>query len=171
MVPPGGTVFNAVNPIVTGTANFPALRSSAKITKLISNMGREILPDSTASDAISSDDVCTAMRGPPAVMYPNVNPLSVTVNADNDGIAAPAVVMMTEVVVVAPHVAVKPATLLPPAATVGVTEGMKKPEGYVKVMVPPGGIPLKKEGVKPIVTGASLFPDLRSEGCMKKETF
>jgi hypothetical protein len=56
------------------------------------------------------------------------------------GIAAPAVVMMTEVVVVAPHVAVKPATLLPPAATVGVTEGMKKPEGYVKVMVPPGGI-------------------------------
>ena len=74
-----------------------------------------MLPDSTACDAISSDDVCTVTCGPPAVVYPNFNPLSVTVNADKDGIAAPAVVMTTEVAVVAPHVAVKPATLLPPA--------------------------------------------------------
>ncbi len=48
---------------------------------------------------------------------------------NDDGIAAPAVVMTTEVAVVSPHVAVKPATLLPPAATTGVTDGMKKPEG------------------------------------------
>jgi hypothetical protein len=68
--------------------------------------------------------------------------------------------MMTEVVVVAPHVAVKPATLLPPAATVGVTEGMKKPEGYVKVMVPPGGIVFN--AVNPIVTGTFVFPAFRS---------
>ncbi len=46
--------------------------------------------------------------------------------ADADGIAAPAVVMTMYVFVVAPHVAVKPATLLAPAATIGVTEGAKK---------------------------------------------
>jgi hypothetical protein len=40
---------------------------------------------------------------------------------------------------VALHVPVSPATLLLPAATVGVTDGAKKPEGYVSVMVPPAG--------------------------------
>ncbi len=88
-----------------------------------------MLPASTAADASVSDDVCTVTCGPPAVMYPNFNPLNVTVNADKDGIAAPAVVMTTEVAVVALHVAVKPATLLFPAATMGVTDGMKKYSG------------------------------------------
>ena len=96
-----------------------------------------MLPDSTACDAVSSDDVSTVTCAP-AVGYPNVNPFNVTVNADEDGIAAPAVVMTTEVAVVALHVAFKPATLLLPAATIGVTDGAKKPEGYVSVMVPPG---------------------------------
>ncbi len=64
-----------------------------------------------------------------AVGYPSVNPRSVKVKANNDGIAAPAVVMMMDVVVVSPHVAVKPATLLAPAATTGVTEGAKKEAG------------------------------------------
>ena len=94
-----------------------------------------MLPDSTACDAISSDDVCTVTCRPPAVGYPNVNPFNVTVNADEDGIAAPAVVMTTEVAVVALHVTFKPATLLPPAATMGVTDGAKKPEGYISVTV------------------------------------
>ena len=49
--------------------------------------------------------------------------------ADNGGMAAPAVVMTMAVFVVAPHVAVKPATLLAPAATTGVTEGVKKEAG------------------------------------------
>jgi formaldehyde-activating enzyme involved in methanogenesis len=51
------------------------------------------------------------------------------VKADAGRIAAPAVVMTMYVVVVAPHVAVKPATLLAPAATTGVTEGKKKEAG------------------------------------------
>jgi hypothetical protein len=42
---------------------------------------------------------------------------------------APDVVIITDVAVVAPHVAVSPATLLAPDATVGVTDGAKKPEG------------------------------------------
>ena len=49
--------------------------------------------------------------------------------ADTDGITAPAVVMTMDVLVVAPHVAVKPETLLAPAATKGVTDGKKKDLG------------------------------------------
>ena len=126
-----------------------------------------MLPDSTACDAISSDDVCTVTCRPPAVGYPNVNPFNVTVNADEDGIAAPAVVMTTEVAVVALHVAFKPATLLPPAATTGVTDGAKKPEGYVSVMVPPGGTAFN--AVNPTVTGTLIFPVFRSRDAMEKD--
>ena len=98
-----------------------------------------MLPDSTAADASVSDDVCTVTCAPPAFVFPNRNPLKVRVKCDIDGIAAPAVVTTTEVAVVAPQVAVKPATLLPPTDTTGVTDGAKKPEGYVSVMVPPAG--------------------------------
>ncbi len=88
-----------------------------------------MLPDSTAADASVSDDVCTVTCDPPAFVFPIVNPLNVKVKADNDAIAAPAVVMTTELAVVAPQVAVKPATLLLRAETNGVTDGAKKPEG------------------------------------------
>ena len=74
----------------------------------------------------------------PSVNAPMVKPDNVITNADG-GMAAPAVVMTTDVAVVALHVPVSPATLLLPAATVGVTSGAKKPEGYVSVMVPPAG--------------------------------
>ena len=119
-----------------------------------------MLPDSTACDAISSDDVCTVTCRPPAVGYPNVNPFNVTVNADEDGIAAPAVVMTTEVAVVALHVAFKPATLLPPAATMGMTDGAKNPEGYVSVTVPPAATGFA--ALNPSVTGTDVLPALRS---------
>ncbi len=76
-----------------------------------------------------SDDVCMVTSEPPVVGYPNVNPRRVKVKADDGGIAAPAVVMTMDVFVVAPHVAVKPATLLAPAATTAVTEGVKKESG------------------------------------------
>ena len=88
-----------------------------------------MLPDSTALDSIRSDDVCTVTCGPPGVTRPIVNPLKVTENNVDDRTAAPAVVMMTEVAVVAPHVAVKPATLLAPSTAKGVTEGAKKESG------------------------------------------
>ncbi len=88
-----------------------------------------MLPECTTADSKRSDDVCTVTSAPPAVGYPNVNPLKVKVKANADGIAAPAVVMTMDVFVVAPHVAVKPATLLAPAATTGVMEGAKKEAG------------------------------------------
>ena len=79
-------------------------------------------------------------------------------------------VMITEVAVVAPQVAVKPATLLPPAETTGVTDGKKKVSGYVSVMVPPGLIPPNTDGVKPTVTATSVLPALRSDAAIMKET-
>ena len=94
-----------------------------------SMLWRKMLQESTAADATGSDGVCTVTSAPPAVGCPNVNPRRVRVKADADGIAAPAVVMTTDVLVVAPHDAVKPETLLAPAATTGVTEGVKKEAG------------------------------------------
>ena len=91
-----------------------------------------MLPESAAfhaNFARRSDDVCTVTSAPPAVGCPNVNPRRVRVKADADGIAAPAVVMTMDVLVVAPHVAVKPLTLLAPAATIGVMKGVKKEAG------------------------------------------
>ncbi len=85
-------------------------------------------PDATAEDASMSADVCALIPTAFTVGNPMENPLIVTVNADVP-IVAPDVVITTDVAVVAPHVAVSPATLLAPDATVGVTDGAKKPEG------------------------------------------
>ena len=91
---------------------------------------------------------------------PIVKPRTVITTNKDAGMAAPAVVMTTDVPPVAPHVPVSPATLLLPAATVGVMDGAKKPEGYVSVMVPPTGMAFK--GVNPSVTGTVFFPAFRS---------
>ena len=85
-------------------------------------------PDATAEDATVSTDVCTLIPTAFTVGNPIENPLIVIVNAD-EPIVAPDVVITTDVAVVAPHVAVSPATLLAPDATVGVTDGAKKPDG------------------------------------------
>ena len=87
-----------------------------------------MLPDATAAD-FRSDDVCTVMSVSPDVGYPNRSPLNVKTNADADGIAAPAVVITTDVAVVALQVAFKPETLLAPAATTGMTDGTKNKSG------------------------------------------
>ena len=84
------------------------------------------------------------------------------------GTTAPAVVMTTDVAVVALHVPVSPAKLLPPAATVGVTDGAKKPEGYVSVMVPPAGTGFAP--LNPSFTGTDVLPALRSTSEMMKYT-
>ncbi len=84
------------------------------------------------------------------------------------GMAAPAVVMTTDVAVVALHVPVSPATLLLPVVTVGVMDGAKKPEGYVRVMVPPAGMGLA--AVNPSVTGTDILPSMRSIVEMLKYT-
>ena len=58
-----------------------------------------------------------------------VNPLIVIVNNDDELIEAPEMVMIITVLLVALQTAVRPETLLAPAATVGVTDGAKKLEG------------------------------------------
>ena len=90
-------------------------------------MGKSNPFDSTAAEGSESDEICT-VTSPPAVKLPMVNPVIVTTNAVA-GMTDPAVVMMTEVALVVLHVPDSPATLLSPAATVGVTDGAKKPEG------------------------------------------
>ena len=82
------------------------------------------------------------------------------------GMTAPAVVMTTEVALVVLHAPVSPATLLLPAATVGVMDGAKKPEGYVNVMLPPEGMGFN--GVKPSVTGTDALPAFRSMSEIRK---
>ena len=104
--------------------------------------------------------------GLPAVKPPMVKPVIVMTSAD-EGMTAPAVVMTTEVALVVLHVPVSPATLLLPAATVGVMDGAKKPEGYVSVKVPPGGT--GTDGVKLSVATAVVFPALRSKAETLKE--
>ncbi len=97
-----------------------------------------------------------------------MKPVIVTTSADA-GMTAPAVVMTTEVALVVLHVPVSPATLLLPAATAGVMDGAKKPEGYVSVIVPPEGIGFN--GVKPSVTGTDDLPGFRSLVEIRKDTF
>ena len=89
-----------------------------------------------------------------------VKPVIVMTSADA-GMTAPAVVMTTDVALVVLHAPVSPATLLLPAATVGVMDGAKKPEGYVSVMVLPGST--RVCCVKLNVTGTPIFPAFRSE--------
>jgi hypothetical protein len=66
----------------------------------------------------------------PAVGGPIVKPPMVIVTTVAALMEAPEVVIETAVADVAPHVAVKPATLLAPEATVGTTEDAKKLGGY-----------------------------------------
>ena len=120
------------------------------------------------ADSSSSDDVLKATK-PPEVVGPILNPLIVMTKNADAGMTAPAIVTMNDVPVVALQVPVSSATLLLPAAAVGVMDGAKKPEGYVSVMVPPAGIGFK--GVNPSVTGTFVLPVLRSEAEIKKLTF
>ncbi len=124
-------------------------------------------PDETPSEPNTSDDVRTNTMPGCLEMLLLEKPDIVTTKAAA-GITAPAVVMTTDVAVVAPHVPVSPATLLLPAATVGVMDGAKKPEGYVSVMVPPAGTGF--DAVNPSVTGTDVWPALRSIVEMLKYT-
>ena len=86
-------------------------------------------PDATAAEAAVSDEVVTLTLAAPIVTAPILNPLIVTVKSTEAPIAAPVDEITTNAAVVAPHVAVSPATLLAPDLTVGVTDDAKKPEG------------------------------------------
>ena len=102
-----------------------------------------------------------------APLDPIVIPLIVIVNA-NALMEAPEVVMTTAVEEVALHVAARPETLLAPAATVGVTDGAKKLDGYVRVMVPPDKMPVM--GVKVREMDTKGLPTTRSEKAILKKT-
>ena len=64
-----------------------------------------------------------------APLLPMASPLIVIVNNDDELIEAPEMVMIIAVLLVALQTAVRPETLLAPAATVGMTDGAKKLEG------------------------------------------
>ena len=100
----------------------------------------------------------------PAVGGPIVKPPMVIVTTAAALITAPEVVIATAVADVAPHVAVKPATLLAPEATVGTTEDAKKLEGYERDKTLPGN--RRREGKKPRVRGTDDMPETRSETAM-----
>ncbi len=61
-----------------------------------------------------------------APLLPMVKPLIVTVNTDTGLMEAPDIVKTTAVTDEALHAAARPETLLAPAATVGVTDEVKK---------------------------------------------
>ena len=128
IVPPEGRGVVGVNTSVKGTDDFPATRSDDAMTKDTCITCVNMPPDVTKGDVNVSNEVATLTPTPPAVAAPMVKPLNVTVNADAP-MLAPDVVMTTAVEVVAPHVAVRPATLLAPTVKVGVTDGAKKPDG------------------------------------------
>jgi hypothetical protein len=100
-------------------------------------------------------------------LLPIVNPPKVTRNADSL-IEAPDVVMIKVEAEVLLQMAVRPATLLAPDATAGMTDERKKLKGYVRVMMPPEGTKLL--GVNPKVMRTDDFPATRSERLMVKDT-
>ena len=128
MVLPEEMAVAGVNARETGTEVLPTMRSTeAMVNETDETRGKSIPPDDTAFEnehAFARNLTSTE----PVVAAPIVKPLIVTVNADA-GMAAPDVVIVTAVAEVAPHVAVKPATLLAPEATEGTTEIAKKLEG------------------------------------------
>ena len=122
-------------------------------------------PDDTGKDAHELSDVCTVTALDPAVAAPIVKPLMVTMNAAVVLIAAPEVVSTTAVLLVAPHVMLKPTILLAPAATKGVIEGAKKLGGYDSMKEPPGGMAESTEKVR--ITAAFGLRAIRFEDSMK----
>lgn len=129
------------------------------------NKGPEVAP----IEGMESVEVSTVMPSatlPP--VNPMVNPLIVIVNADDGLMEAPEIVTTKAERDVAPHTAVRPKTLLAPTATVGVTDGAKKLEGYLRVMVPPEGTEVVGLKIRQIGTGD--LPTTRSEEAIDRKT-
>ena len=72
----------------------------------------DMVPECTYT--ASSSSICRLTSRAPAVEGPNTNPVNVKVNANPPSMGAPAVVTRNELVVVEPHAAVSPETLLEP---------------------------------------------------------
>ena len=128
IVPLIGTGVVAEKPNVISTADFPDIRSLEEMENETKVTCVKMPPLLTAALGNVSADVSTVMPTPPAVTDPIVKPEIVTVNAAEAGMVAPAVVMTSDVAVVALHAPVRLAILLLPDKTVGVVVA-KKAEG------------------------------------------
>ena len=134
-----------------------------------------VTPILADSEAIPPDDSTfeilhvfarNAMPTESVVAEPIVKPLMVTVNADV-GMAAPEIVMTTEVAEVSPHTAVNPGTLLAPELTVGTTPDAKKLAGNDNVNALPNVMRIEEEKTK--VTGTDVLRETRFEVAIMKE--
>jgi hypothetical protein len=164
-VPPEGTAVVGVKDRVMGTDDLPTTRSEEAMVKDTDDHTSRMLPDETAlADGHKRYRRLTPTES--AVVGPNVKPAIVTVTTADAAIAAPEVVITTAVLDVAPHVAVKPATLLAPEPTVGTTEDAKKFAGYVRVKVLPDTT--RPEGEKTSVTGTDILPEILPEAAIPK---
>jgi hypothetical protein len=137
MVPPEGTAEVGVKARVMVTDDFPTMRSEEAMVKdTDATLPAAMLPDDKAFET-EHMLVCNLTPTEPFVGGPIVKPVMVMVTAADGLMAAPDVVITTAEAEVVPHVAVKSATLLAPEATVGVTDGAKKLEGYTSVKMLP----------------------------------
>jgi hypothetical protein len=164
MVPPEEMAVAGVKARETETEVLPAMRSEEAMVNETDETRVKIPPDDTAFEiehAFARNRTSTE----PAVPEPIVKPRMVMTNADAV-MTAPDVVIITAVVEVAPHVAVKPAILLAPDATKGTTEDAKKLEGYSRVRALPERI--ECDGVKARVTLTDNLPGILSEEEMPK---
>ncbi len=129
MVPPIGTGVTGVNARVTDTLVLPTTRSKEATVKVTDStrLGSTMPPDDKTFD---NEQVFNFNRTPtePAVAAPIVNPLMVIVIPDALKVL-PDIVIVTAVEEVALQFTVKPATLLKPAAKLGVTDVAKKLDG------------------------------------------
>ena len=119
--------------------NLPARRSPTGMLKMGEMTTSPMLPDDKAFETVQ---LLFRNLTPtePIVGGPIVKPLMVIVTVADGGMAAPDVVITTAVAEVAPHFAVKPATLLAPEATVGVTDEANQLEGCTSVKMLPDRI-------------------------------
>ncbi len=158
-VPPEGTAVVAVK------EDLPTTRSEGAMVKETDKTRETMLPDDTVLEGGHKSFRKFTFTAP-AVGGPIVKPPMVIVTTAAALIEAPEVVIATAVADVAPHVAVKPATLLAPEATVGTTEDAKKLDGYERTKELPGD--RREEGEKTRVRGTDALPDIRSEAAMPK---
>jgi hypothetical protein len=163
MVPPEGMAAVTVKVRVMGTEDLPATRSEEAMVNETDEIGESMLPDDTAME-VGHRNFRKLTRTAPAVGGPIVKPPMVMVTTAAELIEAPEVVITTAVADVAPHVAVKPATLLAPEATVGTTDDAKKLAGYERVKALPIG--RREEEEKTRVRGTDDLPENRSEDAM-----
>ena len=163
-VPPEGTAVVAVKESEIGTGDLPTTRSEGAMVKETDETREaKMLPDDTVLEDGQKPFRKLTFTAP-AVGGPIVKPPMVIVTTAAELIKSPEVVIATAVADVAPHVAVKPATLLAPEATVGTTEDAKKLEGYERDKTLPGN--RRREGKKPRVRGTDDMPETRSETAM-----